>query len=217
MAKVNQFIKSEGYYGNIRTDIIDLILNKPNKILEIVGGKGYTLKKLKELGKANYIAGIEIDIKVADEARGYLDYVVCEDIEQISSLPFEKNFFDFIIFADVLEHLINPVKVIGMFRDYLTNKGSIIATIPNLRHKSVIMPLVFKGQFKYDPEGGSLDISHLRFYTRESIISLFKVAGYPKIEFYDYPLSFKAKLASFFTFGFLKDFFVYKFRVVARK
>jgi SAM-dependent methyltransferase len=204
-----------GYFENIREDIIELIPKGPNKVLEIGCGKGYTLKKLLELGKANYIAGIEIDTKAADEARNHLDYVVCEDIEQMSSLPFEKNFFDFIIFADVLEHLVNPWKVLDLVREYLNDKGSVIATVPNLRHKSVIAPLVFKGRFNYDPEGGLLDISHLRFYTKESIISLFKISGYPKIEFYDYPLSIKAKIASFLTFNFLKDFFVYKFRIIA--
>jgi len=217
MANLKHFKKEEGYYENIREDIIELIHKGPNKILEIGCGKGYTLKKLKELEKANYIAGIEIDTKAADEAKNYIDYIVCEDIEQMSYLPFEKNFFDFIIFADVLEHLVNPCKVLGLVREYLNDKGSIIATVPNLRHKSVIIPLVFKGRFNYNPEGGLLDITHLRFYTRESIISLLKMSGYTKIEFYDYPLSLKTKITSFLTFNFLKDFFVYKFRVIAHK
>jgi len=69
MAKANHFIKSKGYYENIKGNIIDLIPKGPNNILEICCGKDYILKNLKELGKANYIARIEIDIKVAEEGK----------------------------------------------------------------------------------------------------------------------------------------------------
>jgi len=81
----------------------------------------------------------------------------------------------------------------------------------------VIAPLVFKGRFNYDPEGGLLNISHLRFYQKDSIISLFKKARFSKIEFYNYLLSLKAKVVSFFILAFLKDFFVYKFMIIGQK
>ena len=208
--------KTDGYYENIREDIINIISDGPNKILEIGCGKGYTLKKLKELGKAKEIVGIEINNNSAECAKKLLDHVTEGDIEEMDSLSFSKNYFDYIIFADVLEHLITPWKVLRMVGDYLNEEGSIIATIPSLRHKSIILPLLIHGRFEYDRNGGSLDVSHLRFFTRSSVTSLFKTAGYSKVHFVDYPLSFKAKIATFLSFGFLKDFFVYKFREVEK-
>ena len=102
-------------------------------------------------------------------------------------------------------------------RDYLNEKGSIIATIPNLRHKSIVLPLILRGKFQYDPDGGLMDITHLRFFTRESVTSLFKTSGYSKVYFVDYPISFKARVVAVSSLGFLRDFFIPKFRVIAAK
>lgn len=209
--------KTNGYYENIRDDIISLIPNGSNKILEVGCGKGYTLRKLKALGKADKIIGIEINEESAQEAKKYLDNILCGNIEEINFLPYDKNYFDFIIFADVLEHLINPWKVVKMIRDYLNDRGFIIATIPNIRHKSIILPLILRGIFQYNPEGGAMDISHLRFFTKRSILSLFKNAEYTRVHFVDYPLSLKAKIATSLSFGLLRDFFTFKFRIMVEK
>jgi len=208
--------KEEGYYGNIRDDIISLVQKGPNKILEIGCGRGCTLKKLKELGKASKVCGVEIDKDSAQYAKAYLDYMVKGDIEEMSSLPFDRSYFDYIIFADVLEHLINPWKVLKMVNNYLSDEGSIIATTPNLRHKSIILPLILKGRFQYNIAGGNMDVTHLRFFTRDSLTSLFKTSGYTRVYFIDYPLSLKLRIATALSVGFLRDFFIYEFRVIAK-
>lgn len=209
--------KQSGYYENLRPDIIALIPDGSNKILELGCAKGYTLKKLKELGKASEILGIEINRQSVLEAKNHLDNVICANIEDMVSIPFNRNYFNFIIFADVLEHLEDPWNVLKMIRNYLKDDGFVIATIPNLRHKSIILPLFLRGRFQYDPTGGAMDISHLRFFTRESITTMFKSVGYSKVTFIDYPLSLKAKIVTLLSFGFLRDFFIFKFRVKVEK
>ena len=209
--------KTNGYYENIRDDIISLIPDGSNKILEVGCGKGYTLRKLKAIGKADKIIGIEINENSIQETKKYLDNILFGNIEEINFLPYDKNYFDVIIFADVLEHLVNPWKVLKMIRHYLNDRGFIIATIPNMRHKSIILPLVLKGIFQYNQEGGAMDISHLRFFTRRSVLSLFKNSGYSKVHFIDYPLSIKANIATSLSFGLLRDFFIFKFRVMVEK
>ena len=53
--------KDEGYSSIVRWDMIELIPAGDHKILEVGCGAGQTLKKLKELGKAKEIVGIEIN------------------------------------------------------------------------------------------------------------------------------------------------------------
>ena len=208
--------KTDTYYTNICNDIISLIPEGPHIILEIGCGKGATLKKLKELGKAKEVVGIDMNADINHERSG-IDKIILQDIESMNSLPFRKNYFDYIIFADVIEHFVDPWKVLKMVNVYLNDNGSLMAIIPNLLHRSIIGPLLFHGSFKYDPEGGPLDIAHLRFFTKKSAQALFKSSGYSMIHFIDYPVSAKARIANFLSFGLLKEFFIYKLRLIANK
>jgi hypothetical protein len=52
-----------------------------------------------------------------------------------------------------------------------------IASLPNVRNKRVIFPLLFKGQWEYR-DFGVLDRTHLRFFTRDSALRLMEEAGF---------------------------------------
>ncbi|RMD49523.1 MAG: class I SAM-dependent methyltransferase, partial [Ignavibacteria bacterium] len=86
------------------------------------------------------------------------------------------NKFDLIMFADVLEHLIDPEYVLKELKNKLKPGGEIIASIPNIRHWSIFRQLL-EGNWNY-AEHGLLDKTHLRFFTRKTMISLFENAGY---------------------------------------
>jgi 2-polyprenyl-3-methyl-5-hydroxy-6-metoxy-1,4-benzoquinol methylase len=89
---------------------------------------------------------------------------------------FSSNFYnnsdkyDYIIFADVLEHLCNPEDVLLNISKKLNKKGKIIISIPNIAHLDVIIQLI-NGNFNYNDEG-ILDSTHLRFFTHESFIDM---------------------------------------------
>jgi SAM-dependent methyltransferase len=74
--------------------------------------------------------------------------------------------FDFIIFADVLEHLQNPTIVLKECHNLLNPEGEIVISIPNVAHFSNRLGLLF-GMWNY-AEKGILDKTHLRFYTKSS-------------------------------------------------
>jgi hypothetical protein len=80
------------------------------------------------------------------------------------------------MFEDVLEHLKRPGKVLEWVRPYLADNGYVLASIPNIAHISVALELL-NGKFDYRPVG-LLDDTHLRFFTKKSILSLFRNAGY---------------------------------------
>jgi len=77
-----------------------------------------------------------------------------------------KSRFDFIIFADVLEHLQNPTTILKECHNILNPEGEIVISIPNVAHFSNRLGLLF-GMWNYG-ERGILDKTHLRFYTKSS-------------------------------------------------
>jgi len=80
--------------------------------------------------------------------------------------------FDCITFNHVLEHMTDPWGALEQTRDRLTSGGCVIAVIPNIRYFPVLVNLAFRGRWDYQ-DTGQLDRTHLRFFTRASIITLF--------------------------------------------
>lgn len=167
--------KDRDYFSNIRWNIIDLIPEGNHRILDIGCGDGATLKKLKELGKANEIFGIEINEDIAKKLSQDLDEIVIGDVESIEP-AFNEKYFDYILFGDNLEHLINPDKVLNKYKKLLKDDGFIIASIPNIKYFIIILKLIIFDEFKY-VDAGILDRSHLRFFTKREIKRMFQNAN----------------------------------------
>lgn len=93
---------------------------------------------------------------------------------------FENMKFDYIICADVLEHLREPLAVLRATKPLLKDDGSVLLSIPNIAHNSVIYGLLHN-QFEYTING-ILDQTHLRFFTYASAKRLCEDAGYTAVE-----------------------------------
>jgi spore maturation protein CgeB/Tfp pilus assembly protein PilF/ubiquinone/menaquinone biosynthesis C-methylase UbiE len=163
-----------GYAGHAREEIAALVPQSAASILDVGCAAGETGRLLKELGFPR-VVGIERDPESVARAREVLDDVIVGDVERMD-LPFERGSFDCIIFADVLEHLIEPGDVLRRFRDYLSPQGVVIASIPNVRNFLIIHNLV-EGYWRYTDEG-ILDRTHLRFFTLTEIKRMFDAADY---------------------------------------
>jgi 2-polyprenyl-3-methyl-5-hydroxy-6-metoxy-1,4-benzoquinol methylase len=143
-------------------------------MLEIGCGTGNTSAWIKSITGC-WTAGVELFPTVGREAEQQLDCVLTGDIQTIA-LPFQAGSFDLILCLDVLEHLQDPWVVIAKLTALLSPEGCIITSLPNIRHFSVILPLLFKGRFEY-AASGLLDKTHLRFFVRDTAISLLESAG----------------------------------------
>jgi len=163
--------KDKTYFSYIRWDIINQVPEGNHRILDVGCGAGATLLKLKELGKASEIFGIEINEDIAGKLSPLLNGIIIGDIESIK-LPFNEKYFDYILFGDILEHLINPDKILNQYKALLKDDGFIIATIPNIKHFNILLRLIILDEFKYVDEG-ILDKSHLRFFTKKEMENLF--------------------------------------------
>jgi len=161
------------YYSWIRPEIISMIPSGCKTILDVGCGTGALGKHLKNNG-VNEIIGIEIFPEAAREAMKVLDCVIEGNIENLV-LPFETKYFDCIVCADVLEHLVDPWETVGKLKKFLKPGGTIVASIPNVGFHRIVRGLI-KGRWQY-ADGGVLDRTHFRFFTWQGIQELFAMNG----------------------------------------
>ena len=123
----------------------------------------------------------EIDPQALPYARPFVEKFWQGDIETLGWVQeFKGMQFDYILFADVLEHLRNPEEVLKATGSLLKEDGSVLLSVPNVAHNSIIYGLLYN-QFEYT-EFGLLDKTHLRFYTYYSLKELCRKAGYATVE-----------------------------------
>jgi SAM-dependent methyltransferase len=141
-------------------------------VLEVGCAGGAMGRLLRSRG--HHVTGIELVSEMAERARRWLDRVETADVE-IDGFPFPPESFDVLVFADVLEHLIDPWRVLREAVAVLVDGGMVIASIPNVQNLDVLRRLL-RGRWDYR-ERGILDRGHLRFFTLRTIRDLFEQAG----------------------------------------
>ena len=80
------------------------------------------------------------------------------------------------VYADILEHLKRPDLVLLRFKKYLSKSGHLILSVPNIAYFTLRLKLLL-GRFEYE-EKGILDVTHLRFFTLNSITRMLYECGY---------------------------------------
>lgn len=214
----NYSTKNKTYYYNPRTEMVAFIPEGTKKILDIGCSTGGFGLNVKNANKDIEIWGIEPYENAANEAIKVLDHVIHK--------PFEKDMpelgselFDVIVFNDVLEHLVNPGLVLQDCQQYLSPNGVVVASIPNILFFPVfVKQILIKEDWKYTLEG-IFDNTHLRFFTKKSIVRLFYENGYSieLIKGINGSNTIKFKLVNFFSLGKFKNWKFQQFAVVAKK
>ncbi len=197
-----------------RDELLALVPDDARRILDIGCGAGGLGLKLKQAGKE--VVGIEHERTLGETAAGKLDKVFIGDAEQIS-LPYAPGYFDCILFADVLEHLRDPLALLKRYRGYLSEGGIAVASIPNVRYYKVIARLLFGGSWDYT-DSGILDRTHLRFFTLVNIKELFYQAGYEVIKIERNIVASRfLRFLNVLCARFWKDLLTYQYYLKARK
>lgn len=166
--------KYSDYYQGLNQKLFQKVSKDSTYILEVGCAEGRLGTYIQNQYEAK-VYGIELFPEVANKAKKNLTDVLIGDIEKIS-LPYPEQFFDHIIFGDVLEHLKDPWFVLEKVKPFLKKTGSILACIPHVGHISVLVDLL-AGNWNYT-KYGLLDQTHLRFFTRSTILHLFENTGY---------------------------------------
>lgn len=209
-------------YSDNRIDILNLIPDNTKIILDVgcsSGNLGMGLKK--DVNRVVY--GVEPNKESAKEAEKKLDKVFVQTAEEFLD-SFNERKFDCIVFADVLEHLYDPWKVIEKTKKLLAKDGCIVASIPNIERYETFHEVFVNRKWPYN-SSGIFDSTHIRFFTIKNIHELFKKAGYDSIKTERYYQKFERapdlKKWERFLLRFLKrmkkfDYlFVYQYHIIA--
>src|SRR5262249_11276316 len=113
------------------------------------------------------------DPERAAVAAAHCERLILADLDR--QLPTLGDRFDAIVYADVLEHLADPLRVLRELNASLAPGGQVVISIPNVAHLWVRLSLL-AGRFEYR-DRGILDRDHLRFFTQRSLQSLLTAAG----------------------------------------
>ena len=145
------------------------------RVLEVGPGAGHVTKQLTQQGCT--VTCIEKDKNMSDMAKDFCAHMIVGDIESntIGRQLFTEQ-FDVITFGDVLEHLRDPVAVLNNLRPLIAPAGYLVASIPNVAHRSLRLSLLF-GEFDY-ADMGLLDRTHLRFFTIRTIEKMMNESGF---------------------------------------
>ncbi|MBQ8813882.1 MAG: methyltransferase domain-containing protein [Lachnospiraceae bacterium] len=160
---------------NTSTGIILNRVEKGSVVLEFGCATGRMTRYMKEnLGCRVYI--VEYDQSAYETALQYAEDGLCDDIMHFRwAEKFEGIVFDAIVFADVLEHLTSPEKVLECAAKLLKDDGQMYVSVPNITHNDILLK-AYAEHFDYT-ETGLLDDTHVHFWGMENIGTLAAKSG----------------------------------------
>ena len=200
---------------NNRPEILQFLPEKSDRILDVGCGIGQFANYIKKEKNAE-VWGIEYDKDKGEEAKNVIDKVFIGDAsEEIHNV--KDNYFDLICFNDVLEHLYDPYTVLEVTKKKLANNALVFASIPSIRYFRALLEIIVKKELQYT-DFGTFDRTHVRFFTKKSMIRMFEDAGYEilKIKGINKSKSFRPTLLKIFTFGKLDDSQYLQYGILAR-
>jgi len=170
-------LKRQGYTGP-RPDVLALLPEHFASVLDVGCGAGALGASIKHRWKNCRVVGMENDPRLFEMAEKQLDKALKVDLNE--SDPFHglgpEERFDVIVFADVLEHLVVPHRLLASARSHLAEGGCIIISLPNVRHYSTFVSLGFLGSWP-QRDRGIHDRTHLHFYAKKNMLELFSACG----------------------------------------
>jgi SAM-dependent methyltransferase len=161
----------------VNRDLMAMMPVTARRVVEVGCMQGQLARAFRALDPGVHFTGIDIDPDYAAVAAQSCDAVLAADIELFDGPAYDRLFpSDCWVFGDCLEHLRDPWRVVRAVRERIDADGCLVACIPNAQHWSVQMRLN-TGLFRYEPSG-LLDRTHVRWFTRVTMIEMFLQAGW---------------------------------------
>jgi 2-polyprenyl-3-methyl-5-hydroxy-6-metoxy-1,4-benzoquinol methylase len=153
-----------------------MIPESAGAVLDVGGGTGATAGHLKRLGRATR-AGT-VDLVRAESPDPDLDFQLAGNLNEESFVEtvIAEGPFDTILCLDVLEHLVDPWRIVEQMHKCLSPGGVLVASLPNVRHYRVSGGLFFRNRWTLQ-DAGIMDRTHLRFFVRDTAIEMLTQSG----------------------------------------
>ena len=150
-------------------------LSKNIRVLEFGPATGYMSRTMRDdLGCR--VTGFEYSPEAAERATEYCEQMVVGDIEDPQNWCALRPPYDAVLFVDVLEHLRDPASVLANCRGVMSANGRVLISVPNIAHWTMRRSLLL-GNFNYT-SSGILDNTHLKFFTRKTLVEIIEGAGF---------------------------------------
>lgn len=133
--------------------------------------------------KKGSVTGLDISQAALNIAKRKGIITVNHDLNDIP-YPLKANSFQVVILTDVIEHLIDPLKVLGECRRLLKKSGVLILTVPNFARIGNRFRMIFGDPtdiLHFDKYGDGLE--HLQWFTRPKLEYLFSRIGFRNYKF----------------------------------
>lgn len=145
-------------------------------VLDLGCGRGRLGLEVEQLGYT--VTGIDNSPVACATARTRISEVIEGDFMDLegTATALSGRQFDWLLAADVLEHLVEPKSALCFYRRFLKPDGRLIVSLPNVAVWDNRLRLLF-GRFDYR-ESGLPDRTHLRFFTFRTARELVSDAGF---------------------------------------
>jgi len=145
-------------------------------VLDVGCGSGVHGAELKRI-YSHRVVGVDLSESSIYKAKTRLAEAHVADVTKPELYSFfGVRKFDLIVFSDVLEHLYDPADVLTRHYPLLAPGGRVVISLPNIAIWNVRLELL-AGRFEYQ-DTGTLDRTHVRFYTRRTFRRFAAEAGF---------------------------------------
>lgn len=159
---------------------------RPEKILDAGCGRGFYSHALTFFPFIQEISAVDINKHYLKIAKTHTkDTRVRFYQSSIYSLPFPDNYFDCIIFSEVLEHLSNETKALKELKRVLKKNGVILISVPNEKFPFLWDPInwvlmrFFNSHIPKDIWWlAGIWADHQRLYSKEKLKNLLEANGF---------------------------------------
>lgn len=148
------------------------------KVLELGPGGADLTRAMRD--RNCHVTCIEYDPDAMEDLSELADHVIVADLNDPATLEGVDGTFDVIVAGDVIEHLLEPQRVVNQLARLLAPGGKLVVSLPHIAHVDIRLGLL-QGRFDYSPLG-LLDETHIRFFTIDTIKKLLNNAGLMMID-----------------------------------
>jgi len=165
---------AQQYFSARRQQMVAFLPDNFARTLEVGCGDGNFSHHFLTTAQESW--GIEPNRAAAESARTKLGHLLVGTFEQCSAdLPLDH--FDLVVCNDVIEHMSSHDYFFESIKNNLKHNGSIVGSVPNVRHITLLIKLLLLKDWPYANDG-ILDRTHLRFFTEKSLRRTFVENGF---------------------------------------